>query len=186
MKKILSKREKVMQTALRMFAHGGFHASPMSELASVSGVAVGTIYHHFASKEDLILALHSSAKDRIAGALSTAAKGKFPLSKKTQEMFVLLHNHFTRDVLEFSFLDQFQSSPFSPPGKTMFDKQVMDVFREGVKEGKFKKLPAEVLAEFFYNTAAASARMQLFTQKKKISSKDIKTFAEMCWNGLKK
>ena len=56
MAKEISRRDKVVNTALKLISNGGFHASPMSELAKLSGVAVGTIYHHFPSKEDLAAA----------------------------------------------------------------------------------------------------------------------------------
>jgi len=41
-------------TARHLFASQGFHQTPMSELASISGVSVGQIYRFFASKNELI------------------------------------------------------------------------------------------------------------------------------------
>jgi AcrR family transcriptional regulator len=188
MKKQLSNRDKVMQTALQMVANGGFHASPMAELASVSGVAVGTIYHHFASKEDLMIALYLNASKNMSKALEATATSKLSPSKKVELMFLDLHAHLTKNALEFSFLDQFQSSPFAGHDavESLFEKNIMDVFKEGSKAGKMKKLSPDVLAEYFYNAVATAVRMQLTTQRKKVSKKDAATFAEMAWNAIKK
>jgi len=49
-------RERILETAHRMFATGGLDVS-IDEIAAEAGVGVGTVYRHFATKEDLIRAL---------------------------------------------------------------------------------------------------------------------------------
>lgn len=48
-----AKRERVLRQAARLFAERGFAATDMSELAERCGVAKGSIYNYFESKEDL-------------------------------------------------------------------------------------------------------------------------------------
>ncbi len=50
------KRERILQSALSVFARKGFYNSKVSEIASAAGVADGTIYLYFKSKEELFLA----------------------------------------------------------------------------------------------------------------------------------
>lgn len=188
MKKQMSKRDKVLKTALEMVANGGFHASPMSELATLSGVAVGTIYHHFASKDDLMVALYIMAKENMSKAMEPLAGSKLSLTKKLEAMAAELQLHFAKYPLEFSFLDQFQSSPFVviQAGEEIFSKPVLNVFKESAKAGKLKKLPVDVLAEYFFNSALTFSRMQLSTQKRKVTKKDNQIFAEMTLSALRK
>jgi AcrR family transcriptional regulator len=188
MKKELSKRDKVLKTALQMVASGGFHASPMSEIATMSGVAVGTIYHHFASKDDLMVALYLKTKENMSKAMEPFAQSKLSPTKKLEVMSAELQLHFLKNPLEFSFLDQFQSSPFVDiqSGEDLFAKPITDVFKEGVKAGKLRKLHIDVLSELFYNSVLTFVRMQLSTQKKKVSKKDIQLFAEMTLSALRK
>ena len=51
-----SKRDELVQQALKAFYAGGFHAVGMDRLAKETGVSKTAIYKHFRTKEDLILA----------------------------------------------------------------------------------------------------------------------------------
>lgn len=51
-----SKRDELVQGALRAFYAGGFHAIGMDRLAKETGVSKTAIYKHFRTKEELILA----------------------------------------------------------------------------------------------------------------------------------
>jgi AcrR family transcriptional regulator len=46
-------RDRLVRAALELFTTQGYHASTTPEIASKAGVAEGTIYRHFASKEQL-------------------------------------------------------------------------------------------------------------------------------------
>jgi len=49
------KRERLLREAACLFAERGFNQTDMAELASRAGVAKGSIYNYFESKEDLYL-----------------------------------------------------------------------------------------------------------------------------------
>ncbi|MBA3067597.1 MAG: TetR/AcrR family transcriptional regulator [Hyphomonas sp.] len=51
-----SKREELVQNALTIFYEGGFNAIGMDRIAAETGVSKTSIYKHFRTKEDLILA----------------------------------------------------------------------------------------------------------------------------------
>jgi AcrR family transcriptional regulator len=50
------KRQDLIDTAITLFAEHGFHATGIDRIAEVAGVSKKTLYHHFRSKEELILA----------------------------------------------------------------------------------------------------------------------------------
>ena len=54
------KRERILDSALGVFARKGFYNSKVSEIASAAGVADGTIYLYFKSKDDLLISLFES------------------------------------------------------------------------------------------------------------------------------
>ena len=51
------KRERILSAAERVFARRGFFAARVSEIAKDAGVADGTIYLYFKSKEDVLVRL---------------------------------------------------------------------------------------------------------------------------------
>ncbi len=52
-----SKRDQLVDTALRIFNRDGYHATGIDRVISESGVARMTLYNHFKSKDELILAV---------------------------------------------------------------------------------------------------------------------------------
>jgi AcrR family transcriptional regulator len=52
------KREAILAAALRLIARSGLHNTPMSAVAREAGVAAGTLYLYFPSKEAMINALY--------------------------------------------------------------------------------------------------------------------------------
>ncbi len=56
------KRERILRAAVKVFARKGFYASRVSEIARAAGVADGTIYLYFKSKDELLTSLF---EDRI-------------------------------------------------------------------------------------------------------------------------
>ncbi|MFN8777016.1 MAG: TetR/AcrR family transcriptional regulator [Flavobacteriales bacterium] len=188
MKKQVSRRDKILQTALRMISEGGFHNSPMSELASRSGVAVGTIYHHFESKDALIRALYAACAEQVSAAVLQGVDEKLSNSKRFETMWLNLHSWYSRHALEFSFIRQFESSPFvsgkgHDPG--FFSQPVLDVFREGVKVGKLRKLKAGALSALFAGMVSSTVTMEL-REGKKLSGKELAELASMGYAAIRR
>lgn len=52
-----SKREQVVEAASKLFARDGFHATGVDRIVEEAGVARMTLYKHFKTKDDLILAV---------------------------------------------------------------------------------------------------------------------------------
>jgi AcrR family transcriptional regulator len=53
----LSKREQLIQAALELFAKNGIHATGVDSIVAQSGVTKKTLYAHFRTKEELVLAV---------------------------------------------------------------------------------------------------------------------------------
>lgn len=50
------KREKIVDTAIELFSRDGFHATGIDTIVAESGITKRTLYHHFASKDELVIA----------------------------------------------------------------------------------------------------------------------------------
>ena len=76
------KRERILDAAVRVFAKKGFHATRVSEVAKAAGVADGTIYLYFKSKDELLVSLFEDRVERLLAFLqrelpsSVGAAGK--------------------------------------------------------------------------------------------------------------
>lgn len=59
------KRERILEAAVKVFARSGFHATRVSDVAKAAGVADGTIYLYFKSKEELLFSLFQDRIDKL-------------------------------------------------------------------------------------------------------------------------
>ncbi|MCP4129717.1 MAG: TetR/AcrR family transcriptional regulator [bacterium] len=50
----LAAKEKILNSALELFADKGFHATKMADIAKKAGVATGLSYHYFKNKDDIL------------------------------------------------------------------------------------------------------------------------------------
>jgi TetR/AcrR family transcriptional regulator, fatty acid metabolism regulator protein len=59
------KRERILLAAERIFARHGFFAAKVSDVAKEAGVADGTIYLYFKSKDDLLISLFERRMQQV-------------------------------------------------------------------------------------------------------------------------
>jgi AcrR family transcriptional regulator len=65
---VVDKRERILAAASNLIVKNGLQCS-MAEIAQVAGVATGTVYLYFKSKEDLIRGVYSRLTDQALAAL---------------------------------------------------------------------------------------------------------------------
>jgi len=99
------KAEAILHAALELFAERGFHGTSVPSVAERAGVAAGTIYHYFASKEALVNALYKQCK----GAIQAEALSNFPFDAPPREQFRVTWSRLADFALshpkEFAFLE---------------------------------------------------------------------------------
>jgi AcrR family transcriptional regulator len=66
-------RERLLRAARELIEEGGYGAATVAAIATRAGVAAGTLYRHFASKEELFVELFRAVCDREVEAMQSAA-----------------------------------------------------------------------------------------------------------------
>lgn len=97
----VSKREQLIQTALELFSLTGYSAVGVNTISEKAGITKKTLYHHFKSKEELILAVLRYYDERSRNSFMRAVEAKTDIPKD-RLLFVF-------DVVE----EWFNSSDFS-------------------------------------------------------------------------
>ncbi len=70
----VSRRDHLVDTALEMFCRDGFHATGIDKILAQAGVAKMTLYNHFRSKDELILAVLRRRDERFRRAFVRAVE----------------------------------------------------------------------------------------------------------------
>ncbi len=142
------KREDVMLAALELIAEHGFHGAPMAMIADRAGVAAGTIYRYFDSKDALIDAIFSELERKVVEFLMQG----YSLDRSLRDRFVYLSTmiirYFIANAVQFRFIEQYMNSPY---GVTLRRERLLgkardiDLFRnllqEGIDRRALKDLP---------------------------------------------
>ncbi len=69
------KKQLIMDTARDLILETGLQSASVSKISKASGVPVGSIYHAFENKEDLINQVYLRSRDRIVGVLEQEHRG---------------------------------------------------------------------------------------------------------------
>jgi AcrR family transcriptional regulator len=68
------RRAQILEAALQCFASKGYHSATMDDLVRASGLSKGSLYWHFQSKEEVLLALFDAFAAEIFAAWEAAAE----------------------------------------------------------------------------------------------------------------
>jgi AcrR family transcriptional regulator len=110
--KIRQREAQLLGAALRLFAERGFHGTAVPEIAKAAGVATGSLYRIFPSKEHLANALYRTWKSELASRLAEDV----PLGAPPRQLFHHFWTRlagFAREVpLAFVFLELHHHQPY--------------------------------------------------------------------------
>ncbi|MDZ7271050.1 MAG: TetR family transcriptional regulator [candidate division KSB1 bacterium] len=132
------KRERIMKSAMRMFAKKGFFHTKVSEIARGAGVADGTTYLYFRSKDDILISLFESEMEPILAHVRRELAKETSATSKLRR-FASLHFQMVeknQDLAMVIVVELRQSAKFMHeyPG-TKF-KEYLDVIAGIVEEGQ--------------------------------------------------
>jgi TetR/AcrR family transcriptional regulator, repressor of fatR-cypB operon len=145
------KRQAILAAALRLIARLGLHAAPMSAVAREAGVAAGTLYLYFPSKEAMINALYLEVlEDRDRGMLGDVAATSEGADVRTG-LWAFWHG-LARWHLDHpdasSFLQQFKSSAILTDQTRAIEHRKhaegMMSFQHAVAAGRLRDLSLQV------------------------------------------
>lgn len=89
------KREQLIDVALRLFSRHGYHATGIDLILKEAGIAKKTLYHHFPSKEDLIVeVLRKYDKQFIAAVDEKVRRLADSPSERLLAIFEVAHEWF--------------------------------------------------------------------------------------------
>jgi TetR/AcrR family fatty acid metabolism transcriptional regulator len=151
------KRERILAAAERVFARRGFFASRVSEIAKDAGVADGTIYLYFKSKDDLLISLFENRMRQVNDALRAAIAAQ-PAPIDQLRAFIKAYLRLVHDepaAAEVLTIELRQSSKFmkeyANPGFADFLRMLGGIIATGQQRGDLDaSIPSHVAARMIF------------------------------------
>jgi len=184
------KRAAIIQATIELVSENGFHGSPVAMVAKRAGVAAGTIYRYFESKDVLIGATYTD----LEGRLQEKALEGFPEQGSARDKFShlarVLVTHWISSPVEFRFLEQFHNSPYGTALRRdkLFGKEkdlCRQIFEEALEQQEVRDLPIPMLFSLAFGPLIFVCRdhnLGFF----KLDAALLEQAVDGCWNAVKR
>lgn len=187
---LTSKKVQIYQSTLKLIYEGGFHGSPMSKIAKEAGVAVGSIYHYFPSKEDLIVEIYWYCKEMLNIHVFHEKDDNLPYEIRFKNIWINLVKFYRINVEIFSFLEQFYGSPFYQEARISVSKNksernnLVNFLEEGKHINQLKNLNNRILISTYIGPAITLVRSCLYNNSS-LDKLELDELITIIWNGVK-
>ena len=84
----------ILQAAEEVLMEKGYHETSIDEIASRVGIAKGTVYLHFASKEDLVFALFAQDLEKFQQLVGSTVASELTARAKMEAILHVLYGSF--------------------------------------------------------------------------------------------
>lgn len=98
------KELEILRAATRVLAAGGFDSLTLDQVAKEAGVAKGTLFLYYRSKEELVLAVFSAMAETLGRTLASVSASGLPPEELLRKTVRALLEHFDkkRDITGYS------------------------------------------------------------------------------------
>jgi TetR/AcrR family fatty acid metabolism transcriptional regulator len=96
-----SKRSAILTVASRLFAEKGYGSTTTSEIAQEAGVAEGTLYHHFGSKDGIFLTIFDELVEEYMAGVESLVKEKNTGAEALSGLIRFHFEHLERNKTRF-------------------------------------------------------------------------------------
>jgi len=170
---VADKREAILRAATRVFARNGYFNSKVADIAHAAGVADGTVYLYFKSKEEILHSIFDRSMDEaIADARQRLKKLNDPREKLRRIALLHLERLGADRDLAVVFQVELRGSTkfmeeFSAAGFAEYLALIRTTFEEGQRAGVFRKeLNAKVVAKILFGALDEMATNWIISKRR--------------------
>jgi AcrR family transcriptional regulator len=174
---------------MRLFAERGLAAAPTSEISNWAGVAEGTLFTYFRTKDDLINSLYREIKLELADAMMS----DFPWKKNVRTRLRHVWDRYVnwgianpqqRKVLAQLTVSEVLTKESRVAGSAPF-VEFQKMIRDGIEQGVFRNdVPVELISKSL--TALVETTIDLTVSNPSQTKKYRDSGFQMYWCGVTK
>jgi AcrR family transcriptional regulator len=162
-------RAKLMQAAARIVAGDGMAAATTAAIAAEAGVAEGTLYRHFESKDDLLIAAYRQMKQEMFIDAAAGLDTSIAPPERLKQTWRAIYLAYRANKDAFAFGQRFAESALAEreggeAGRAVA-RMVGDLRKAGIASGDFKNLPPDLLGSLFMAPVAYLLKAEIKGRK---------------------
>ena len=183
---MLSTKDKIYQSALELFASQGIQSTSTAQISKKAGVASGTLFVHFKSKQELIDTIYISIKKNAFSDLIKNMPADSSIELQFKEASRNIIEYFLNNYHEFIFLglvniDPMVSEEAKAIGFKNFEKSMTDM-KIFCKEGYYRDMDFDLLMQINWSTMETIIKNLKLRNLNKPSESELK----LIWDIMKK
>lgn len=185
---VSDKQEAILATALRLFVERGFFGTPTSLISKEAGVATGTLFFYFKSKEELIDTLYLRVKAEAAAAMCQGLDDEPDTASRLRRLWRNAVMWGVKNPEKMQFMEQFAHSPFvstnaQQEGMSRF-AFMEDLVRNGVNEGILRNIDRQLLFCMMASALASVITCVAAAESPDERERFMEQGMDVVWSGL--
>ncbi len=147
---IRSVRERILAAAVQLFAHYGYHAATMRDIARISGIQAASIYYHYASKQALLVEIMDTHMRGLNANLQRIVQASTPVQQRLHEAIanhIRLHTTYKAEFFiidtEIRALEDGQRSAILAL-RDQYESMLQSLLGEGMEQRIFRQVDIKV------------------------------------------
>ncbi len=185
-----SRTDEILDTAAGIFAQQGYQDTEMQFIADALGIAKGTIYRYFPSKEELFLKAVNRGMDRLRQAVQAAYQ---PIAEPLERMTVAIHAYLTffRNHPQYvelliqeraQFRDRKKQTYFEHREKNIGEWR--DMYADLIAAGRFRDMPVARVLDAVSDLVYGTMFTNYFTGRHKPLEAQAKEVVDVLFYGI--
>ena len=166
---------------IELVAERGFRGTSMAALAERAGVATGTAYVHYASKDDLIIETYVELKTELGEAALVGIEPGMPRRDAFLRTWRNIHDHLATDPARAGYLAQVDASPYQKAAHRM-------VLERGDRFAEAGRAFAETIIDLpsgvVWDLAFGPAIRLAADPETDLDDGQLSALAEACWRAV--
>jgi AcrR family transcriptional regulator len=173
----------VRRALRRLVARAGFHGASMSAVARAAGVATGTAYTYYSSKEELILAAYVETKAELARAAAAELDRDADPAERFRGAWLAVYRHLAASGDHAVFLLQVDCSPYKRAAHEAALAGGGDALLEAAADPDLLACLAPLPLEVIYELGLAPA-VRLAADGRRLRQHELVAIADACWRAI--
>ncbi|WP_299702696.1 TetR/AcrR family transcriptional regulator [uncultured Pontibacter sp.] len=187
MEPIADKKKAIFKSTMELVREHGFHGTPMSMVAKHAGVAAGTIYHYFESKDKLICELFNYAQQQVIAVVEQEDCATIPFKACFANLWMGLYTFYRNNQDILRFFEQFVNSPYSAAMPRLeedkFYTLLFAFFERGIQEDQLREVSPRTLGMLTHSSILSIAKLTA-SGRLSLDSKELEQVHELLWSGM--
>ncbi len=168
-----TKKQNILDAALSLFVRHGIQATSTANIAKQANVATGTLFHHFASKQILIITLYSEVKTELGLAMQLQQEHE-DIQTQVRLFWQQALQWAQQNPEKLQFMQQVAHDPtfgISQHQELMAASMafLIELFKQAQQQHRLAPLPLELVLNFCHSHYLATAN--LFAERPDLASK---------------